>query len=489
MSVLIAIDQGTTSTRTVAFDKDLNIIHSKQKEYPLIYPNDGWVEIEPKELLNSVYATLDPVLDACRDISAIGITNQRETTLVWDADSGKPIYNAIVWQDRRTSEHCMQLKQRGFEKVVREKTGLLLDPYFSSTKISWILDNIKGARERAQAGKLRFGTVDTYLLWQLTNGNIYKTDITNASRTNLFNIHSVKWDPELLDIFDIPASMLPEVESSDSNFGTLVRGDKTIPIAGVIGDQQGALVGQRCFQPGQMKATFGTGCFLMVNTGNESLQSTSGLLSTVGYGLSDEVSYALEGSIFSAGTIIQWLRDNMEFFSNSTQSINFLNKGGQSNGVLFIPGFTGIGAPHWNAEIRAAFYGITRYSTQMDMVTAAFKSLIYQVMDIKEALKIDGIEVKNLSIDGGMAANSRFCQLLADFLGQEVQVPSSLESTAIGAAITAGLGCHFFSIDDFKDKGSSNTTIYKPREQIFNPDDFIEWRKFLSVLLDAYKQE
>ena len=489
MSVLIAIDQGTTSTRTVAFDKDLNIIHSKQKEYPLIYPNDGWVEIEPKELLNSVYATLDPVLDACSDISAIGITNQRETTLVWDGDSGKPIYNAIVWQDRRTSEHCMQLKQSGFEKVVREKTGLLLDPYFSSTKISWILDNIKGARERAQAGKLRFGTVDTYLLWQLTNGNIYKTDITNASRTNLFNIHSVNWDPELLDIFDIPASMLPEVESSDSNFGTLVRGDKTIPIAGVIGDQQGALVGQRCFQPGQMKATFGTGCFLMVNTGNESLQSTSGLLSTVGYGLSDEVSYALEGSIFSAGTIIQWLRDNMEFFSDSTQSINFLNKGGQSNGVLFIPGFTGIGAPHWNAEIRAAFYGITRDSTQMDMVTAAFKSLIYQVMDIKEALKIDGIEVKNLSIDGGMAANSRFCQLLADFLGQEVQVPSSLESTAIGAAITAGLGCHFFSIDDFKDKGSSNATIYKPREQIFNPDDLIEWRKFLSVLLDAYKQE
>ena len=461
MSVLIAIDQGTTSTRTVAFDRDLNIIHSKQKEYSLIYPNDGWVEIEPKELMNSVYATLDPVLGACSDISAIGITNQRETTLVWDADSGKPIYNAIVWQDRRTSEHCMQLKQSGFEKVVREKTGLLLDPYFSSTKISWILDNIKGARERAQAGKLRFGTVDTYLLWQLTNGNIYKTDITNASRTNLFNIHSENWDPELLDIFDIPVSMLPEVESSDSNFGTLVRGDKTIPIAGVIGDQQGALVGQKCFQPGQMKATFGTGCFLMVNTGNESLQSTSGLLSTVGYGLSDEVSYALEGSIFSAGTIIQWLRDNMEFFSDSTQSINILNKGGQATGVLFIPGFTGIGAPHWNAEIRAAFYGITRDSTQMDMVTAAFKSLIYQVMDIKEALKIDGIEVKNLSIDGGMAANSRFCQLLADFLGQEVQVPSSLESTAIGAAITAGLGCHFFSIDDFKDKGSSNTTIYK----------------------------
>ena len=486
MSVLIAIDQGTTSTRTVAFDKDLNIIHSKQKEYPLIYPNDGWVEIEPKELLNSVYATLDPVLDACRDISAIGITNQRETTLVWDADSGKPIYNAIVWQDRRTSEHCMQLKQRGFEKVVREKTGLLLDPYFSSTKISWILDNIKGARERAQAGKLRFGTVDTYLLWQLTNGNIYKTDITNASRTNLFNIHSVKWDPELLDIFDIPASMLPEVESSDSNFGTLVRGDKTIPIAGVIGDQQGALVGQKCFQPGQMKATFGTGCFLMVNTGNESLQSTSGLLNTLGYGLSGEISYALEGSIFSAGTIIQWLRDNMEFFSNSQESIKFLDATGKSNDVLFVPGFTGIGAPHWNSEIRAAFYGITRDSTKTDMVTAAFKALIYQVMDIKDALKIDGVEINDLSIDGGMAANSSFCQLLADFLGQEVQVPSSLESTAIGATITAGLGSNFFSIDDLKARQSKNSTIYKPRDDIFDPSDLVEWKKFLRVLLGAY---
>ena len=486
MSILIAIDQGTTSTRTVAFDKDLNIIHSKQKEYPLIYPNDGWVEIAPEELMSSVYATIDPVIEACSDISAIGITNQRETTLVWDADSGEPIYNAIVWQDRRTAEQCMQLKKAGHEEAIKNATGLLLDPYFSSTKISWILDNVDGARKRAEAGKLRFGTVDTYLLWQLTHGEIYKTDVTNASRTNLYNIHLKEWDSELLKIFNIPRSMLPEVQSSDSNYGTMVRGNKTIQISGVIGDQQSALVGQRCFQSGQMKATFGTGCFLMVNTGEESLLSTSGLLNTLGYGLSGKVSYALEGSIFSAGTIIQWLRDNMEFFQDSAESINLLDTRGESNGVLFVPGFTGIGAPHWNAEIRASFYGITRDSTKKDMVTAAFKSLIYQVMDIKEALKVDGIQIKNLSIDGGMAANSGFCQLLADFLGQEVQVPSSLESTAIGAAITAGLGAHFFSMNDLQNNQLSNATIYQPREKVFDPNDLTEWRKFLRVLLDAY---
>ena len=486
MPTIIAIDQGTTSTRTVAFDADLNIIHSNQKEYPLIYPNDGWVEIEPEELMNSVYSTIDPVLDACSDVSALGITNQRETTLVWDSDSGKPIYNAIVWQDRRTAEQCMQLKKDGYEETIKNATGLLLDPYFSATKISWILNNVDGARQRADAGKLRFGTVDTYLLWQLTDGNVYKTDVTNASRTNLYNIHTKEWDSELLKIFNIPKSMLPEVFPSESHYGSFDRGNKTIKITGIIGDQQGALVGQRCFQPGQMKATFGTGCFLMVNSGSEYLQSTSGLLNTLGYGLSGSVPYALEGSIFSAGTIIQWLRDNLEFFSDSAESINLLDERGESNGVLFIPGFTGIGAPHWNAEIRASFYGITRDTTKTDMVTAAFKSLIYQVMDIKEALSIDGIEIKNLSIDGGMAANSSFCQLLSDFLGQEVQVPPSLESTAIGAAIAAGIGAHLFSIENLQNQQSNDATIYRPREKVFIENDLIEWRKFLKALLDAY---
>jgi len=444
------------------------------------------VEIEPEELMNSVYSTIDPVLDACSDVSALGITNQRETTLVWDSDSGKPIYNAIVWQDRRTAEQCMQLKKDGYEETIKNATGLLLDPYFSATKISWILNNVDGARQKADDGKLRFGTVDTYLLWQLTDGDVYKTDVTNASRTNLYNIHTKEWDSELLKIFNIPKSMLPEVFPSESHYGSFDRGNKTIKITGIIGDQQGALVGQRCFQPGQMKATFGTGCFLMVNSGSEYLQSTSGLLNTLGYGLSGSVPYALEGSIFSAGTIIQWLRDNLEFFSDSAESINLLDERGESNGVLFIPGFTGIGAPHWNAEIRASFYGITRDTTKTDMVTAAFKSLIYQVMDIKEALSIDGIEIKNLSIDGGMAANSSFCQLLSDFLGQEVQVPPSLESTAIGAAIAAGIGAHLFSIENLQNQQSNDATIYRPREKVFIENDLIEWRKFLKALLDAY---
>ena len=485
MALLIAIDQGTTSTRTVAFDRELNVIHSEQKEYSLIYPKDGWVEIEPNELIASVYKTLDPVLDACKDITALGITNQRETTLVWDASTGKPIYNAIVWQDRRTAKKCLSLKNDGHEEIIKNKTGLLLDPYFSATKIQWILDNVSGAKQKANNGELRFGTVDTYLLWQLSGGKIYKTDVTNASRTSLFNIHSRVWDQELLDIFNIPSTMLPDVYPSDADFGEITRKNKKFNISGLIGDQQSALVGQRCFELGQMKATFGTGCFLMVNTGDEYHPSTSGLLNTIGYGISDDTPFALEGSIFSAGTIIQWLRDEMKFFSDSAKSINFLNSTGDSRGISFIPGFTGVGAPHWNSEIRAAFYGITRDTSQQDITTAAFNALIYQVIDIRDALKKDGIEIKNLSIDGGMASNSMFCQLLSDYLYQEVIVPSSLESTAVGAAITAGLGANLFSIDELK-RGDKNSTTYKPRQGILDSDDLSKWRKFLSVLMDAY---
>ena len=486
MSVLISIDQGTTSTRTVAFDSDLNVVHSAQQEYSLQYPKDGWVEIQPDKLMSSVYKTFDPVLEFCPEILTVGITNQRETTLVWDAKTGNCIYNAIVWQDRRTAGQCLKLKEDGFEGVIKSKTGLLLDPYFSSTKISWILDNVNGARKKAENGELRFGTVDTYLLWQLSDGKIFKTDVTNASRTNLYNINTKSWDAELLEIFNVPSSMLPEVHHSDANFGTISRHNRKIKITGIIGDQQSALVGQRCFQPGQMKVTFGTGCFLMVNTGNLLKQSSSGLLNTIGYGISGDIPYAVEGSIFSAGTIIQWLRDNMKFFSDSSASSNFLSETGNSNDVIFIPGFTGIGAPHWNSEIRASFYGITRDTTQQDMVTAAFNALIYQVIDIKDALKNDGIEIKNLSIDGGMAVNKIFCQLLADYLQQDIQVPSSVESTAIGAAITAGLGIKIFSIEELQKRELLNSNIYKPRKKVFDPEDLAKWRKFLSVLLGAY---
>jgi glycerol kinase len=486
MSVLVAIDQGTTSTRSVAFNSDLSVAYSLQKEYPLQYPDDGWVEIDPEELLSSVYSTLDPVIEKFIDISAVGITNQRETTIVWDAVSGKPIYNAIVWQDRRTAEYCMQLKNEGYEEEIANRTGLLLDPYFSATKIVWILDNVNGARQLAEKGQLRFGTVDTFLLWNLSNGEIYKTDVTNASRTSLFNIYTKEWDAELLKIFNIPLSILPEVNASDADYGIIRRKGAAIRVRGVIGDQQSALVGQKCFNNGEMKATFGTGCFLMVNTGDQSMQSNSGLLNTIGYGLANKTPFALEGSIFSAGTIIQWLRDNMKFFSDSSHSIDFLSQTGNSNDVIFIPGFTGIGAPHWNSEVRAGFYGITRDTTQKDMVTAAFKALIYQVIDIQEALQNDGIEIKNLSIDGGMAANSKFCQLLADYLEQDIHVPSSLESTAMGAAITAGLGSSLFSIESLLQMSSSDTRVFQPRNDIFNSKDQARWREFLRVLLDTY---
>jgi glycerol kinase len=486
MSVLIAIDQGTTSTRTVVYDNDLNVINSEQQEYSLIFPEDGWVEVNPSELMQSVYATLDPMLEKYSDISGLGITNQRETTLVWDARSGEQIYNGIVWQDRRTADLCSSLKESGHEEIIKQKTGLLLDPYFSATKIAWIINNVEGAKEKAEQGFLRFGTVDTFLLWRLSDGLIYKTDITNASRTNLFNIHTLKWDNELLELFQVPASMLPEVHDSDAQFGTFSRKNQSIAITGVIGDQQSALVGQKCFGNGDMKATFGTGCFLMVNTGDTPQKSKSGLLTTIGYTLKNQTVYALEGSIFSAGTIIQWLRDNMMFFEDSALSESFLSSSGESNGVIFIPAFTGIGAPHWNAEIRASFYGITRDTSQKDIVTSAFKALIYQVLEIKDALNKDNVPIKNLSIDGGMAANKKFSQLLADFIEHDIQVPESTESTAIGAAITAGLGAGVFSSLEDLQKDSRNSTFYSPREDIFNKKDLSEWKKFLETLLEAY---
>lgn len=486
MTFLLAIDQGTTSTRCVVYDEELNIIKSEQQEYSLLYPADGWVEVDPNKLLESVYNTLDPILDSSFDIKCLGITNQRETTLVWEAESGTPIYNGIVWQDRRTADYCSSLKEQNLEHIINQKTGLLLDPYFSATKISWILDNVEGAREKALKGNLRFGTVDTFLLWHLSDGQLHKTDVTNASRTNIFNIRSMEWDQELLDIFDVPASMLPEVCSSDAEFGSLSRKSASIPITGMIGDQQSALVGQRCFNYGDMKATFGTGCFLMVNSGLKPQSSKSGLLSTVGYKLKESTSYALEGSIFSAGTTIQWLRDNMKFFKDSQASIELLSSSGKSNGVLFIPAFTGIGAPHWNAEVRASFYGITRDTSQQDMITAAFKALIYQVMDIRDALKEDGIEIMNLAVDGGMAGNEKFCQLLADFLGLDIRVPASTESTATGAAITAGIGFGIFSTEKTVEKGSNQLTIYSPREGILDISDHEKWKQFLKVLMQAY---
>lgn len=486
MSILISIDQGTTSTRTIAYDHELNVLHSFQKEYLLSFPRDGWVEVDPEHLMASVYETLDPILANNIEISGLGISNQRETTLVWDCETGEPVYPGIVWQDRRTAAMCDDLIGAGHQKTVSSKSGLLLDPYFSSTKIAWMLDNIEGLREKAGAGLLRFGTVDTFMLWQLSGGMHHKTDVTNASRTNLFNIHTLDWDDELLELFRVPRSMLPEVLPSASHFGAFARAGKSIKVTGMIGDQQSAMVGQKCFAEGDMKATFGTGCFLMVNSGTKPQGSNAGLLSTVGYQLNQEMSYALEGSIFSAGTIIQWLRDNMKFFDEAKDSENLLHEYGESNGVIFVPAFTGIGAPHWNSEVRASFYGITRDTSKQDMITAAFKALIYQVMDLRDALIIDGVKIQNLLIDGGMATNRRFCQLLANFLEQEISVPRNTESTAMGAAITAGIGAGVFAGSEDIKSMHSQLNIFRPQALSTNANDRINWQKFLKVLMEAY---
>ena len=376
MKNYLAIDQGTTSSRSIIFDSDLNSIKDSQKAYELSYPKDGWVEADPGEILNTVLATIKDVTKSNNfNITSCGITNQRETTIVWSKKTGNPIYPAIIWQDRRTSSMCSNLKADGNEEMVSNKTGLLLDPYFSASKVSWILDNVPNARSDAESGNLMFGTVDSFLIYKLSKEKNHLTDVTNASRTMLFNIHTMSWDLDLLNLFNIPISMMPEVRDCDSFFGTLDIDGVDIRINGVIGDQQSALVGQACFNNGDLKSTYGTGCFLMVNTKETPITIKEGLLTTVGYRLNNQTSYALEGSIYSCGNIIQWLRDKMKFFSSSADSEAFIEKNGESNNVKFLPAFNGLGTPYWNSDVRAGFSGITQNSSKEDMITAAFKSI------------------------------------------------------------------------------------------------------------------
>ncbi|MDB4253051.1 glycerol kinase GlpK, partial [Gammaproteobacteria bacterium] len=437
MKEILALDQGTTSSRSIIFDENLNVVRESKKEYNLFYPNDGWVEASPDDILNSVKETLNNVLDGYSSINNIeccGITNQRESTVIWDKSSGKAIYPVIIWQDRRTADLCNSLKDDPLiVEMIADKTGLVADPYFSATKIKWILDNVDGARKKAEAGELAFGTIDSFLIWNLSAERNHLTDVTNASRTLLFNIKKLCWDDDLLDLFNIPANILPDVVSSDAAFGRIMVDDNIIPISGVLGDQQSALVGQNCFYEGSMKSTYGTGCFLMANTKDKILRSNSGLLSTIGYKINNEVSYALEGSIFSAGTIIQWLRDEMKFFNDSNESEEYLNQDGNANNLLFIPALTGLGAPQWNPDIRGSFYGITRDTSKNDFVTAAFNSLCYQTKEILEAITKDGLEIKEISIDGGMVKNTSFTQLLANITGTNLSIPSNAEATALGA--------------------------------------------------------
>tara|TARA_Y100000766_G_scaffold273554_1_gene274584 strand:- start:578 stop:2035 length:1458 start_codon:yes stop_codon:yes gene_type:complete len=462
MKNYLSIDQGTTSSRAIIFDSNLKLVRDSQKEYDLSYPKDGWVELDPLDIINTVTETVSSILKENEEIEACGITNQRETTIVWSKNTGKPIHSGIVWQDRRTHDLCDNLKSEGYEELITEKTGLLLDPYFSATKIKWVLDNVDGARTMAEKGDLLFGTVDTYLIYMLSKEKNHFTDVTNASRTLLFNIKTMDWDDELLELFDIPKSMMPNVLACDDNFGTLSIKEHDIPIRGVIGDQQAALVGQDCFKEGDMKSTYGTGCFLMVNTEENPVEIKEGLLTTVAYKLEGKVHYAIEGSIYSCGNIIKWLRDKMRFFESANESENFLEKTGNSNNVLFLPAFNGLGAPFWNSDIRGGFYGITQDTTINDMTTASFLAITFQTKEITSILEKYNIEISKLLVDGGMIQNKTFCQVLSDTLQKEIIKPENVESTAIGACKVAMIG----SGEDIKKLSSSNLLSFKPNKNL-----------------------
>jgi glycerol kinase len=443
---ILAIDQGTTSTRSILFDREQRIVASAQEEFPQHYPASGWVEHEPEDLWRTTLATARAVLAragvGAADIAGLGITNQRETTLVWDRRSGAPVHRAIVWQDRRTADFCARLRDEGAEPLVTRRTGLLLDPYFSATKIAWILDAVEGARVAAEAGHLAFGTVDTYLLWRLTGGRVHATDATNASRTLLYDIHRNEWDDELLKLFRVPRALLPEVRDSAADFGTtepaLLGG--AVAIRGIAGDQQAALVGQACFRPGMLKSTYGTGCFAVLNTGERAVASQNRLLTTIGYRLGGRTTYALEGSIFVAGAAVQWLRDGLKLIERADQSGALAAEADPEQEVILVPAFTGLGAPHWDAEARGALFGLTRATGPRELARAALEAVCFQTRDLVEAMHRDwgGGGETVLRVDGGMVASDWTMQRLADILAAPVDRPAILETTALGAAWLAG---------------------------------------------------
>lgn len=452
---ILTIDQGTTSSRCIIFAKDGTVMSSVQYEFEQHYPANGWVEHAPQDLL-------DTVLRACRQclldsglqvnqITCVGITNQRETTLVWDRLTGEAIYPAIVWQDRRTVKKCEELKKAGHEAMVIDHTGLLLDPYFSATKLNWILEHVEGSRERAEKGELLFGTVDTYLMWHLSEGQIYATDATNASRTLLFNIHQQCWDKALLEIFNVPAIMLPEVKDSAADFGFMgahVLGEK-LPILGVAGDQHAALFGQACFKPGMAKSTYGTGCFLMLNTGDKPLVSSSRLLTTVAYRLNNKPVYAIEGSIFVAGAAIQWIRDGLNLITHASEAEGLAQSAPIDHGVYMVPAFTGLGAPYWDPQARGGIFGLTRDTGIKEIVSAGLQSVCYQTKDLQKAMEKDGIRPQELRVDGGMAVNDWFLSHLSNILGAQVARPTCVETSALGVAYLAGLQAKVYdSLDE-----------------------------------------
>lgn len=450
----MALDQGTTSSRCILFDSAGTMLSMAQKEYTQMYPKQGWVEHDPKEIWSSQLGVAAEALGragiTAKEIAAIGITNQRETTIVWDKRSGEPVYPAIVWQCRRTAAMIDALKAEGLDRVIREKTGLIADAYFSATKIAWILDHVPGARQKAEQGYLLFGTVDTWLIWKLTKGKVFATDYTNASRTMLYNIHTLCWDQELLDYWKIPNSMLPEVKGSSGLFGvtdSTVFGAE-IPITGVAGDQQAALFGQCCFESGEAKNTYGTGCFLLMNTGTQAVSSQNGLLTTIAVGIDGKIEYALEGSVFVAGAVVQWLRDELELIRYAAETERLAEEVEDTNGMYLVPAFTGLGAPYWDAYARGTIVGLTRGVKKAHFVRAALESLAYQTYDVLKAMESDaGMELKTLRVDGGASANRFLLQFQADVLQVQVQRPQIIETTALGAAYLAGL-----SVGYWKDK-------------------------------------
>jgi len=463
-SVILSIDQGTTSSRTLVFTTSGELLYTAQESFAQIYPQDGWVEHDPETIWSTVINTLKQASAYCADkklnILATGITNQRETTLIWDRASGKPIYNAIVWQDRRTANRCAALKKSGHEDIIREKTGLLLDPYFSASKIAWILDNVDGARALATAGKLAFGTIDSFLIWRLTGGKTHATDATNASRTSLFDIQTSQWDSSLTDLFNVPRNLLPEVKDCADDYGVIssdiISGN--IPILGVAGDQQAALIGQGCFAVGELKSTYGTGCFIVTNTGKTIVRSQNNLLSTIAYRLNGQTTYALEGSIFVAGAAIQWLRDGLELFKDSKETAALAYSSESNSDLYLVPAFTGLGAPYWDPHARGAIFGLTRAANRSDIVRAALEGIAFQTHDLLSAMSKDGVVPTTLRVDGGMVANDWFLQTLSNISNVNVERPNMLETTALGAARLA--------IMALKDSGSTTkneatTTFYQ----------------------------
>lgn len=466
---VMALDQGTTSSRCILFNEKGLIESVAQKEFTQIYPKAGWVEHDPMEIWSTQIGVASEAMAKINaeaaDIAAIGITNQRETTVVWDKRTGRPVYNAIVWQCRRTSNMCDELREKGFDKVVKEKTGLVLDAYFSGTKVKWILDNVEGAREEAEKGNLLFGNIDTWLIWNLTKGKTFVTDYTNASRTMLFNIHELKWDEEILETLNIPACMLPEVKPSSCVYGntdaSLLGGE--IPIAGAAGDQQAALFGQVCHNPGTAKNTYGTGCFMLMNTGEKAVASKNGLLTTIAWGVDGKVEYALEGSIFIAGAAIQWLRDELRMIKSAAESEEYASAVEDTNGVYMVPAFVGLGAPHWDQYARGAIVGLTRGAKKEHFIRATLESLAYQTYDVLKAMEEDsGIELKALKVDGGACANNFLMQFQADILGVQVDRPEVIETTALGAAYLAGLAVGYWKDKEDVAKNWAISKAFEP---------------------------